>query len=729
MLDLPLRGGESAPDRTPAPPAGAPIDPPADAPLDPPTSSAPPPKRPTRPRRRRSRPAKKRSWPLFLILFLVVAIGGFALYRLSTPVAGFSTEALAFGEQLVGGVTDPLDLTISNTSSREMTIQGVRFSGDAANDFEVVGDGCSGTPRATGESCAVAVQFRPTANGERSATLQLAGAVQGSLAVSGTGAAPVLVVERSEIDFGPQPVDGRSASRSLELLNEGAAPLAVGSIELSGTHPDDFETDSSCANSELAAEGQCAVRIRFTPRAAGERSATLLISGDSSGLTTSVALRGVGVWSGEPLVAEPTEIAFGSQRRGRASDSRSFAFINRTSEPIAVSDALLDATSSGIEIADNSCSGTTLLAGEQCEIDVQFTPVEVGGTSANLAVTTATGLDTSVAISGTGVEPLLTVEKRQLEFGELKVGFERRRSAVLSNTGTDKVAFGEASLAGNARASYSKAKDGCSGFTLEPGRTCSIELVFRPAASGDQEAELRVESDAAGGRETVELRGLGTLAELTVDRQRLDFGSVRRPGTADRTLSLRNEGSARLQIQRVSVSGSAAADFVVSAIGCGESGLAGGASCRITVRFAPRADGARAARLVIQHDGDGPAKEVALIGTALAAQPGFRTSTESLDFSTRQVGSRSSIRTLTITNSGDGRLEISRIWVDGSHAREYTLVAGTCDGAPYVAPGGNCTVGVRFTPAGNGARSATLRVRHNAGGEGSIRLVGAGSGG
>jgi hypothetical protein len=722
MLDLPLRGEDR--------PKDLPLEPPAEPARDPRPPADPPPPR-VRPadRRRSGQRPRKRRWPLFLLLLSILVAAVFAFYRLTTPVAGFSMPSLELGEQLVGGVSDPVEVMVTNEGSRAMALTGVRFTGEAAAEFQVLKDDCSGSTRQTGEACTLAVAFRPAANGPRTASLDLTGNVIGSLPVSGIGAAPVLTVERSEIDFGPQPVDGRSASRTVDLRNDGAATLSVATVAIGGAHAQDFAVDQACAGLDLEPGKSCAARVSFTPRAAGERSATLSIAGDRSGLESTVALNGAGVWNGEALDAVPAEIDFGEQRRGRASAPARVAFINRTSEPIAVGEVRLEAGSSGIEIDRQDCRQTTLAPGDECGVELKFTPADVGDAAAALTVATADGLVSKAALKGTGVEPRIAVEKSALEFGELRVGFERQRQAVLTNSGSATLAFREAALAGSASSSYRRVKDGCSGFTLAPGRTCSIELAFKPLRSGALTAELRIESDAAGGRETIALRGEGTMAELTVDQQRLDFGTVRRPGSADQALTLSNDGSARLRIQGVTVTGGAAADFVVAAIGCGESGLDAGGSCRISVRFVPRADGARAATLVIRHDGDGPAKEVALLGTALAAQPGFRASNGSIDFGSRQVGSRSPVETLTITNTGDGPLELTSIALGGANADEFTLVPGTCDGAPFVAPHGNCTIGIRFTPRANGSRRATVRIRHNAGGESSVELSGAGSGG
>lgn len=66
-------------------------------------------------------------------------------------------------------------------------------------------------------------------------------------------------------------------------------------------------------------------------------------------------------------------------------------------------------------------------------------------------------------------------------------------------------------------------------------------------------------------------------------------------------------------------------------------------------------------------------------------------------------------QTLSIANSGPVALEISSITIAGANAAEFSL-SGAC---ASVAPGSSCPVAVRFTPAGIGARTASLSIVSN----------------
>jgi hypothetical protein len=72
---------------------------------------------------------------------------------------------------------------------------------------------------------------------------------------------------------------------------------------------------------------------------------------------------------------------------------------------------------------------------------------------------------------------------------------------------------------------------------------------------------------------------------------------------------------------------------------------------------------------------------------------------------------------------------VSEIAVAGPAAADFRIVPGSCAVPGFVAPEGDCTVGVRFLPTAPGDRRAKLVVRHNAGGgTAAVDLVGRGVG-
>jgi len=101
-----------------------------------------------------------------------------------------------------------------------------------------------------------------------------------------------------------------------------------------------------------------------------------------------------------------------------------------------------------------------------------------------------------------------------------------------------------------------------------------------------------------------------------------------------------------------------------------------------------------------------PAVAINLQTTALVS-PG------ALSFAPATVKTTSQPKTVTVTNLGTAPLNIAQIGLSGTNAAEFALSSDTCQGAA-VPPSGNCTVGVTFSPAAAGARTALLSVSDNA---------------
>ncbi len=100
-------------------------------------------------------------------------------------------------------------------------------------------------------------------------------------------------------DFGDQNVGVASAAKSIHVTNAGSAPLLVTGATVGGTNASDFTvTANGCAAAPVPAGGSCSIGVRFTPGAAGERSATLVVPGNAP--SAQVALSGRGLAAATP---------------------------------------------------------------------------------------------------------------------------------------------------------------------------------------------------------------------------------------------------------------------------------------------------------------------------------------------------------------------------------------------------------------------------------------------
>jgi len=140
-----------------------------------------------------------------------------------------------------------------------------------------------------------------------------------------------------------------------------------------------------------------------------------------------------------------------------------------------------------------------------------------------------------------------------------------------------------------------------------------------------------------------------------------------------------------------------------------------GANCTINVTFAPTSPGPAQGTLTLTDNTATGAQTIPLSGLATAPSVGL--STSSLTFASQLVSTTSSAQTVTLTNSGNGALEITSIGVTGDFAQTNTCGSGLEAGA-------NCTTSVTFTPTTTGRRSGTLTITDNSNGvTGSTQTV------
>ena len=171
-----------------------------------------------------------------------------------------------------------------------------------------------------------------------------------------------------------------------------------------------------------------------------------------------------------------------------------------------------------------------------------------------------------------------------------------------------------------------------------------------------------------------------------------------------------NTGGVVLQVSSIQVSG----DFAVSSTCRTSTGIPAGASCSITVRFAPTIGGSRSGLITIQSNTSGDDATIALSGTGFA--PSVSLTTLELAFDNQLVGTRSSAKSIVLTNPGDVALIISSIAGDG----DFTAT-NNCGSS--LAVNASCRIDVTFSPIARGPRNGTITINDNA--PGSPHIVNA----
>jgi hypothetical protein len=171
----------------------------------------------------------------------------------------FSPSSLNFGVLQIGLKSPAQTVTVNNVSAHAATIASIASSGNYAQ----VNDCPASLP--AGQSCAITVNFQPTAGGTRHGAITLkdndAGSPTQTISLTGIGEALALSFQPASLNFGGVAVGG-SSTQSATLINDGAAPVAVSGISVSS--PGTYTQTNDCPTS-LAVQQTCTVHVTFSP--------------------------------------------------------------------------------------------------------------------------------------------------------------------------------------------------------------------------------------------------------------------------------------------------------------------------------------------------------------------------------------------------------------------------------------------------------------------------------
>ena len=184
----------------------------------------------------------------------------------------------------------------------------------------------------------------------------------------------------------------------------------------------------------------------------------------------------------------------------------------------------------------------------------------------------------------------------------------------------------------------------------------------------------------------------------------LNFGNQTLGTTSTvQTVTVTNNGTATLKFNGIGLYGVESADWAPLSNTC-SGGVLAGHSCTVSAKFTPQAAGARSATIKLTDNAPNSPQPVALTGTGISPVVSF--SVPNISFGVQAVNVSSAPQQVTLTNSGTGTLNISKIAASGDYAQ-------TNNCSKSIAPNGSCTINVTFTPTAAWARTGTITVTSN----------------
>src|SRR5207249_2191329 len=111
-----------------------------------------------------------------------------------------------------------------------------------------------------------------------------------------------------------------------------------------------------------------------------------------------------------------------------------------------------------------------------------------------------------IALAGTGTVVQLTPSS--LGFGDQRVGtISRPKTVILTNTGSTPLSIRGIGIVGNNFSDFVETTT-C-GSSVPANSSCTVDVRFKPAATGPRTASIKVQHDG-GGDQPVRLTGIGT---------------------------------------------------------------------------------------------------------------------------------------------------------------------------------------------------------------------------
>jgi sugar lactone lactonase YvrE len=330
------------------------------------------------------------------------AVSTISLTGLGTAIS-VTGAPLNFANQLVKTTSAAQTVTVKNTGTAAITMNGITLNETA--DFAISANTCpaTGSKLNGGASCTISVTFTPGSTGLKKGSViindtdpttpQLVG-------VSGTGISNVTLSPTS-VTFATTAVGLTSGTTKVTLTNNTGVSITLSNPAVTVTGPFASASSTTCTNSLVLAKlATCFVNVDFKPTVVGFASGTLSIADTDVTSPQTAALQGVGTG----IKFSTTSINFGTVTRGQTvSDTVTVYNVGTTT--VTFKGAEIQGTNSadfGSTSGNPPCNGS-LLAGANCTFSLTFDPSIVGSESATYKLfDNSPGSPQTIAVKGTG---------------------------------------------------------------------------------------------------------------------------------------------------------------------------------------------------------------------------------------------------------------------------------------------------------------------------------------
>ena len=643
------------------------------------------------------------------------ATGAYPAYSTQAPASTivFYPKELDFGIQTSASATAVQVITVTNLGSTSQTFtEGIPSTQGITSLFSEAASDCAVSPTgaakilAAGATCHINVAFAASASASNDGFITGAWSIGSEqLMLTGYSQAATLNVSATEIDFGTEIQQGIVSSRYLFLSNASDKAILHASASLPSNSP--FVVTDGCA-STLSPKSICRIRINYLSATAPstdsisltlDEGLSVLLTGEmkpppdagGSSVNPSLTLSAANITFGDSVVVT-----------GVSSATQTVGITNSGDSDFNLAVALTG------DFVDTTSCGTTLAAGATCAVAIRFAPSLPSSRRGLLSVTAGSGTAAAtVSLSGTGVG-LLAANNGSLAFGGIPVSqplvqfykvLQPFYSLAVSTIGPYEVALIEDNGYGHGEPPPSLFSTSAEGSC----HNCWVGVRLTPTALGSLPGSLTFSSDPKGLPYTVGLFGSGIATTgLILSPTVEEFGSVpvnSTSGAVQFLLTNESVSGVSVNLSTPAFSGDFAKTSVAgSGPACGGT-LAFGATCFVSVSFAPTTNGSQTGSLALSAD-DGSSATAALVGLG-TADPGVAISPLAITFA-YPVTTLSANQTVTITNTGLSAISISQ---PSTTTSSFHILSG----CTTLGPQASCPIQVGFIP-GNAPLDDTMTI-------------------
>jgi Abnormal spindle-like microcephaly-assoc'd, ASPM-SPD-2-Hydin/Protein of unknown function (DUF1573) len=630
-----------------------------------------------------------------ILVVSVLVLGGCSA-MVSAPNAAsngtfqVSPANVSFGNIAIGQKASQ-SISVANTSKTATTIQQATFSN---SQFSLSGMIMPMTLQ-PGQAGKFAVSVNPAAKGNLKGTLTVQGDPTSSpvilnLTATAITMQPQISLSAQAVNFGTVSV-GSTGTSSLSLSNTGATDLTVSVVSVTGA---EFGVSGITTPKTISAGQSVAVSLSYRPAAGSGSTGSLSItSNDPTNPTATVALAGTGTTKAlGQLSASTSSLNLGNVNTG--SHAAQNIILNNTGNA-TVNISSIQVVGNGFAVSGMT-TPATIDATHNATLAVTFTPTISGSSTGTVTVINdASSIPLTITLSGTGVQPGLSVSPASFSFGSVVDGQTKAQNFTITNSGTSTLTISQIGISG---VGYS-----VTGLTtptsIAAGQSTTFSAQFAPSSAGSLTGSVSITSNASNSPAPVALSGTGLAASVTVSASpaSLSFGNVNTGNTSAKSVTLTNNGNASMTLSQIAVNGK---DVHVSGITTPTT-IAVGKSAILNVTFTPASaesvtgnitvSSTQGANAVIPVSGSG-------VQAALSVTP------TNAAFGNVSLGTAAS-QTIQLSNTGTAALTVSQLSVAGSG---YST--GNVTLPITLNPGQASTFNIQYLPTVAGSATGSVSV-------------------